>query len=161
MAASAALPPVLSPLILKFAASQWERERGGQLADPRYREKVYLTDGTLYDHLGLEDAWQRHQTLLISDGDAIAPNQTEPSTDWIKQTVRLIDVIDHQLRQLRQRQVIDAFVTGQKQGAYWSIRSRIERYQLPAPLPVSASRPRSFRRFLPVTPPWNRSRKND
>jgi hypothetical protein len=49
-------------------------------------------------------------------------------------------VLDHQLRRLRKRQVIDAFASGQKQGAYWSVRSHIESYQLPDPLPVSASR---------------------
>jgi NTE family protein len=140
VAASAAMPPIVSPLILKFAPNEWDSQSGGQVAEPEYREKVYLTDGSLYDHLGLEVAWPRHQTLLISDGAAVSPNQANPATDWIQQSSRLIDVIDNQLRRLRQRQVIEAFATGQKQGAYWSIRSRMESYQVSDALPVSATR---------------------
>jgi NTE family protein len=142
VAASTATPPILSPLVLKFGPSEWDPHplNPSEPVDPQYREKVYLTDGAVYDHLGLEVAWTRHQTLLISDGGAEISKEAEPSTSWISQVARVLDVIDHQLRQLRRRQVIDAFATGQKQGAYWSIRSRMESYQLPDALPFSASR---------------------
>ena len=140
VAASAASPPVLSPLVLEFQESQWDSHSVSEPVDPRFREKVYLTDGAVYDHLGLEVAWTRHQTLLVSDGGAETAKQAEPSTNWVMQSARVLEVIDHQLRQLRRRQVIDAFTTGQKRGAYWSIRSRTESYELPDALSLSVSR---------------------
>lgn len=142
VAASGALGPLLSPLILNFRLDEWQAQSQDITApdDPRLREKVYLTEGALCDHLGLESAWRRHQTIFVSDGGAAAGYQPQPSTNWVLQITRQMGIMDIQLRHLRQRQVLDAFATGQKQGAYWSIRSQTENYRLPDPLPVERSR---------------------
>ena len=59
---------------------------------------MVLTDGGVYDNLGLETAWKRYQTILVSDaGGALAPEE-EPKTDWARHAYRVIDVIDNQVR---------------------------------------------------------------
>ena len=41
----------------------------------------------------------------------MAPNQPKLRTDWVNQMLRISEVTDHQLRRLRQQQVIEAFST--------------------------------------------------
>ena len=35
---------------------------------PPYTTEVVLSDGGVYDNLGLETAWKRYRTILVSDG---------------------------------------------------------------------------------------------
>ncbi|MDF0521734.1 patatin-like phospholipase family protein [Bradyrhizobium yuanmingense] len=123
VAASNALPPVLSPLILKLENAKWEPS---ETKDARFRERVYLATGSIIDNLGLEAAWRRHQTIFICDGAVESADDPEPDTDWARQSIRTVEVIDHQLRSLRRRQVIDAFLSQTRNGAYWSIRNIAE-----------------------------------
>ncbi|TPQ32122.1 hypothetical protein C2U70_22640 [Bradyrhizobium guangdongense] len=123
VAASNALPPVLSPLILKLENAKWEPP---ETTDARFRERVYLATGSIIDNLGLEAAWRRHQTIFICDGAVESADDPEPDTDWARQAIRTVEVIDHQLRILRRRQVIDAFLSRTRNGAYWSIRNIAE-----------------------------------
>ena len=44
------------------------RGSGLDLQQPPYTDDVFLADGGVYDNLGLETAWKRYQTILISDG---------------------------------------------------------------------------------------------
>ena len=43
-----------------------------------------------------------------------------PKTDWLRQALRIYDLVDNQVRSLRKRQVIDSFRTGKRKGAYWA-----------------------------------------
>jgi NTE family protein len=60
--------------------------------------------------------------------------EPEPEEDWAQHALRVLDLIDNQVRSLRKRQVVDAFKRGQRQGAYWGIRTNIRDYQLPTAL---------------------------
>jgi len=81
VAASAAFPPFLSPFRLAMDEAAWVDDNGNHL-DPRtYRDEFALTDGGVYDNLGLETAWNgtrlkalpdRDQERLINWGYAIA-----------------------------------------------------------------------------------------
>lgn len=129
VAASNALPPVLSPLILDLKAANWTTV---EPVPREFRDRVYLASGSVIDNLGLEAAWRRHQTILVCDGGVDSPDSAEPETDWISQSLRTVAVIDQQLRNLRRRQVIEAYTSQKKKGAYWSIKSVLEntRYEL-------------------------------
>jgi NTE family protein len=90
-----------------------------------------LTDGGVYDNLGLETVWKRYDTVLVSDAGGKMQPQEEPKADWARHSYRVLDLIDNQVRALRKRQVIDSYRSGARKGAYWSVRTNIKDYALP------------------------------
>lgn len=128
--ASSAFPPFLSPVELRFEESDYVPNTGMDLQRPPYTTRVVLTDGGVYDNLGLETAWKRNWTILVSDAGGQASDEERPSTDWARHTHRILEVIDHQVRSLRKRLLIDAYIRDRRPGAYWSIRSEIANYGL-------------------------------
>src|SRR5690606_15541513 len=68
VAASSAFPPVLSPFEMRIDPNSFVPDSGDDLQRPPNTSKVFLTDGGVYDNLGLETAWKRCLTVLVSDG---------------------------------------------------------------------------------------------
>jgi len=135
VAASSAFPPVLSPFELDLRDAAWVDEDGNDLGHGEYRERAVLSDGGVYDNLGLETAWH-HRTVLISDaGGQMAP-EPDPDHDWGRHLFRVLGVIDNQVRNLRKRQAVQAFIDGEREGAYWGIRSDIADFGLADALPA-------------------------
>jgi NTE family protein len=135
VAASAALPPYLSPAVLRFPAEVFVPGSGQDLHREPYTRRVVLTDGGVYDNLGLETAWKRARTILVSDGGGRMHPERRPAANWFGQGYRVAHVIDNQVRSLRKRQVINGFRSGLRDGAYWSIRSHVADFGLPDALP--------------------------
>jgi len=142
VAASSAFPPVLSPARLHL-------DHGSFIPDPKcplqkepFTTEIVLTDGGVYDNLGLETAWKRYKTVLVSDGGGKIEPQPEPKSDWARHAYRVLDVIDNQVRSLRKRQLIEAFKNqnDDHDGTYWSIRTHIKDYGLPDALPCPEER---------------------
>jgi NTE family protein len=133
--ASSAFPPVLSPARLKLKDSDFEPGTGVDLQKPPYTEGVFLTDGGVYDNLGLETAWKVYDTILVSDGGGKMAPDPEPHTDWVRHALRINDLIDNQVRSLRKRQVIGSFTSGERKGTYWGVRGDILDYRLADALP--------------------------
>lgn len=154
VAASSAFPPVLAPARFRFKESAYTPGTGKDLQEAAYTTRPVLADGGVYDNLGLETAWKRCQTVLISDGGgAMAPAQGKlwrlsswRWRDWGTQSVRVMSVIDNQVRALRKRQAIQGFESQPgdphfRHGTYWGIRSNIEKYPLEkAPLDCPSER---------------------
>lgn len=130
VAASSAFPPVLSPYELRLRDSDFEPGTGMDLQRPPFTTRVVLTDGGVYDNLGLETAWKRHQTVLVSDAGGKTQAEEEPETDWPRHSYRVLNLVDNQVRSLRKRQVIDSFIAKTRKGAYWGIRTDIADYGL-------------------------------
>ncbi len=59
-----------------------------------------------------------------------------PRALWPLQLLRVLSVIDNQVRSLRKRQAIDAFKGDVRDGTYWGIGTNIADYQLPTSLPA-------------------------
>jgi NTE family protein len=136
VAASSAFPPVLSPCTLDLEQEDWVTLPGNDLTGPEFRGQVRLSDGGVYDNLGLQTAWNDCRTLLVADaGGRLAPDP-EPPTDWARHTARVLHVIDNQVRSLRKRQLVDAFRAGRRDGCYVGIRSAVDDYRLPEALPA-------------------------
>jgi NTE family protein len=141
VAASSAFPPVLSPLKLEFPTGSFTSWPGGagpiaaaDLAD--FRARVLLTDGGVYDNHGIEPLVKRYATIFVSDGGAPFARSPDVNTDPIGQVRRVLDLTDNQVRALRRRDLIDRFITGNRDadeaklvsdqahgrlGAYWGI----------------------------------------
>jgi NTE family protein len=135
VAASSAFPPFLSPMILQFDENSYVPGSGMDLQRPPYTTRVYLTDGGVYDNLGLEAASKSYSTVLVSDGGAKMSDEEKPNTDWPRHTLRVLSLIDNQVRSLRKRQLMSQYLQGRagggSGGTYWAIRSHIRRYGLP------------------------------
>jgi NTE family protein len=141
VAASSAFPPVLSPSIhdvsgYEFVAGSGEDPALGQ---PPYTTRLVLSDGGVYDNLGLETAWKRCKTVLVSDAGGQMPPAPEPPSDWGRLSVRVMKTIDNQVRTLRKQQVIEGFKSGLRDGTYWSIRSDMTDYPAPSELEFDQS----------------------
>lgn len=134
VAASSAFPPFLSPLRLRFDPGELEPFPESDLHEPPYTTRVVLSDGGVYDNLGLETVWKRYATVLVSDGGGQMQPQPAPGAGWIRQSLRAAGVVDNQVRSLRKRQVVASFEEGVRAGAIWRIRSHVSDYPAPSPL---------------------------
>jgi NTE family protein len=123
VAASSAFPPVLSPFKLDFRGADWETVDGNDLAgDEHFRGRISLSDGGVYDNLGLETVWKRCRTVLISDGGGHFQEDSDPPSDWAEHSIRVAKIADSQVRALRKRQAVASYELGLRHGAYWGIR---------------------------------------
>src|SRR5215813_1026710 len=140
VAASSAFPPVLSPVEMRLDPAAFTPDSGKDLQRPPFTTKVILSDGGVYDNLGLETAWKRYDTVLVSDAGGKMQAEEEPKSDWARHSYRVLDLVDNQVRSLRKRQVIDSFASGDRKGAYWGIRTDIANYAAPNALPCPLAR---------------------
>lgn len=137
VAASSAFPPVLSPARLSFQHNQWTnlaQECGKQ----PFTTKVVLTDGGVYDNMGIETAWKRCKRVLVSDGGGKYQAEENPSSIWLQHSIRITGTIDNQVRSLRKRQVVSAFVdpNDAHSGTYWGMWTKPSEYPVVA-LPMT------------------------
>ena len=140
VAASSAFPPVLSPATVELDPDSFTPNSGKDLQRRPFTSRVVLTDGGVYDNLGLETAWKRYDTILVSDGGGKTEAEEEPKEDWARHSVRVLNVIDNQVRSLRKRQLIASFIDRTRRGTYWGIRTNIADYGLADPLPCPFER---------------------
>ena len=101
-----------------------------------YRERAVLSDGGVYDNLGLETAWKACRTILVSDAGGQMKSEPDPDHDWGRHLFRVLGVIDNQVRALRKRECVEAFIAGERVGAYWGMRSDIADFGLADALPA-------------------------
>lgn len=130
VAASSAFPPVLSPCTVDLEHEDWVTEEGNDLTGSGFRGQIRLSDGGVYDNLGLQTAWNQFRTILVADAGGQMGADSSPPTDWLRHMARVLSVIDNQVRSLRKRQVIEAFKSDQRAGAYIGIRSHVADYHL-------------------------------
>ena len=131
VAASSAFPPVLSPMIIKTDPAKWEDMPGTlYFNEPKYRSTLILSDGGVYDNLGLEAIASRLDTVLVSDAGAPLVPEPDASGEWAHLTARVMDVITDQARALRKRKLIEDFNSGAAKGTYWGITTHIDDYHL-------------------------------
>ncbi len=136
VAASSAFPPFLSPVVVE-APGRFEAVPGSLLnGNPKFTGTLYLTDGGVYDNMGLETVWERYSTVLVSDAGAPSDPVEEVETEWHKQALTAMNVATAQTRALRKRLLIAEFQRKVRQGAYWGLRSDIRKYSAPDTLGV-------------------------
>jgi NTE family protein len=143
VAASSAFPPVLSPVIIECEPSAWQKQTGAFLyGDESYRKKLVLTDGGVYDNMGLEAVWNDgFKNVFVCNASAPLKTEPKPGTNWISQTLRVSALVIDQARALRKRELIEKYqkldAAGnhlEYGGAYWSTRTRISDYGLNDPM---------------------------
>ncbi len=61
--------------------------------------------------------------------------QGKVAIDWVRQSYRVLNVVDNQVRSLRKRNLIASYLDRDRTGAFWSIRGNIADYDAPNTLP--------------------------
>ena len=145
-AASSAFPPFLSPRTLRLDPNAFQVDPTVPNQAPPYTSEAILSDGGVYDNLGLETVWKRYRTVLVSDAGMSVVSNPNPATDWAFGSKWVTDIIDGQVRSLRKRQLLGSLTTPQsdpnwRKGAYWSVRGDIADYPARSTLncPVAAT----------------------
>jgi NTE family protein len=109
VAASSAFPPFLSPFELDLSDAAWTTEAGNVYTGTGYRSDILLTDGGVYDNLAIESVWKRCRTVLISDASGHIGGDPDPARDWARGIIRVLHLMDAQVRSLRRNAVVSAF----------------------------------------------------
>ena len=91
--ASSAFPPFLSPVQLELDPADFDPSTKGDLQFEPYTSNVVLTDGGVYDNLGLETAWKNYDTILVSDGGGLPDDEPKPKRDWLEHTYRVLNLL--------------------------------------------------------------------
>ncbi|MDH3844623.1 MAG: patatin-like phospholipase family protein [Myxococcales bacterium] len=126
--ASSAFPPFLSPARFKYAESLYTAGSGADLQRPPFTTRPILSDGGVYDNLGLETVFKNYRTVIVSDaGGGYEPKKEVPG-EWVQQSYRVLDTIDNQVRSLRKRLLLSALIGKERFGTFFSIRGNIEEY---------------------------------
>ncbi len=139
VAASTAFPPFLSPKILRLNPKTYRKASGSDLNFEPYTNRVMLSDGGVYDNLGLEVV-QRFRTVLVSNAGGQMAAEARPAKNWIGHAVRVSSVVENQVRSLRKERLLDEYIGQQRSGAYWSIRGDIRDYPVDDALPCPYDR---------------------
>jgi NTE family protein len=121
VAASSAFPPFLSPAIIDLGQPV-QPLAGADLHRPPYTERAVLSDGGVYDNLGLETI-KAFPIQLVSDGGRGIEPEPAPHRDWARHGLRILGTIDNQVRSLRKRALVASYRSGEKKGCYWAVRS--------------------------------------
>jgi NTE family protein len=108
--ASSAFPPFLSPARFRYRDEDFTPGSGDGLQGPPFTTRPLLTDGGVYDNLGLE------------------------------QTYRVVRTVNNQVRSLRKRILLTSFVEHERHGTYWSMRTDIRKYPAKDRLPCPFNR---------------------
>ncbi|TCA75011.1 patatin-like phospholipase family protein [Rhizobium leguminosarum bv. viciae] len=140
VAASSAFPPFLSPLELRLHPDRFTKGSGKDLQREPFDRMAVLTDGGVYDNLGLETVWKRCAAVLVSDGGGKMTPSARPARNWLCHSRRVLDLVDNQVRALRKRQLIESYTLPaadehHREGGYWGIRTDIRKYGLSNALP--------------------------
>lgn len=148
VAASSAFPPFLSPVELPLEHLTFTDGSGKDLQKPPYTSRSYLTDGGVYDNLGLQTVLginrQLRQpdfkTILVSDGGGKMKEEPQLPWDWGRHLLRVLNVVDNQVRSRRKIELIASFGRGEGEpdhhrGTYWGMRVNLASYAAANMLP--------------------------
>lgn len=122
VATSSAIPPFFSPRQVGELAHQLVGGRRGP-ETPQQRaqllDDLQLTDGGVYDNLGLEPVWKTAATILVSDGGAVFRART--ALTWLGRLFRVAEVIGRGGIDVRLRWLHSMMSRGVLRGSTWDL----------------------------------------
>jgi NTE family protein len=127
VAASSSFPPVFKPLRMDLDPAKLT---GGKVPQGAERDKcirgLTLSDGGVYDNLGLEPVWKDHAVVLSSDGGALFGIGSD--TDLVWEVKRYLAIPENQALAVRKRWLMANFIGGSMEGTYWGIGGATSSY---------------------------------
>jgi NTE family protein len=140
VAASSAFPPAFGAFRLRLASrtelsriDPWGRERpasskrGHQLHHPR-GQPVLLTDGGVYDNLGVEPVWDSQRTLLVSDAGQPFSSTAVARQSLVARLRRAAAISMEQVGAVRKRWLVEECASGRRTGALWTLGTMAAAY---------------------------------
>ena len=112
---------------------------GADLHEDGYKGRLRLTDGGVYDNLGLEPVWKRYRTILVSDGGRAMPGNPLPKSNWFSQALRVTDIALQQGIYLRERVLRGLDRDGSRKVVSWSIGKGVDSHETGNPLGFTAA----------------------
>ena len=134
VAASSAFPPFLSPMRFTFKPGTVRAMKGTDLHRRPFIEEAILTDGGVYDNLGLERVWRRCRTILVSNAGRSTPEIGTPTGRWAGQIFRALNLLQQQAENTRKRILFGIHNLKQRDVAFWSIDTPIVAYGVSDPV---------------------------
>lgn len=122
VAASSSFPPIFGPV--SVPADQDDFKKGNYKEKDRRKliSKLYLSDGGVYDNLGIQPISNTHQSILVSNCGA--PFDFEISKNYFRRLLRYTTVITNQAAGLRKTIFFTGCDEKWHKGAYWSHSQR-------------------------------------
>jgi NTE family protein len=132
VAASSCFPPVFQPMPVSGKAPALRRGKYpiGASRDSLLRG-LSLTDGGVYDNMGLEPVWKNHSTIIVSDGGASF--QFQLSRTPMRRLLYYNGIIGDQASKVRRRWLMPLYLEEKIEGAFWSVSSAVDNYDPGAP----------------------------
>jgi NTE family protein len=129
VAASACFPPLFGPMRIEGAAERFKGGRApGVNGDERRKilSDLRVTDGGVYDNLGLEPVWKSHRVVLVSDAGGLMDAEDDRNLFW--RIKRYQEIQEWQALGVRKRFLLSGFIGGAIGGAYVGVASAPSRY---------------------------------
>lgn len=117
--ASSCFPPLFASIPPLADASRIREVDVGAGREPLPGSQLRLSDGGVYDNLGIEPAIKRHAVLLLSDGGA--PFDFIRARGLLGQGKRVFDVVSKQVANLRWQEFFRLRTAGDIAGGYWAL----------------------------------------
>lgn len=127
VAASSCFPGVFPPMRVDVRNSVVSGRSADGLPRGTKVDTIDVTDGGVFDNLGLEPVWRDHAVILVSDASpSFGPS---PDLGPIWPSIRPIVSLLEQATVVRKRWLISGFLRGDISGAYWGLASRPTSYE--------------------------------
>jgi NTE family protein len=127
VAASSCFPPAFDPMPINLEPNNL---KDGLYPEGPERDSLIgglrLSDGGVYDNLGLEPVWKDHRTVLVSDGGATF--DFKPDAGLFSRLFRYTGIQGRQATAARKRWLISNFSAGILHGTFWGIGSAVANY---------------------------------
>lgn len=127
VAASCAFPPFFAPMVLDGTELHLTGGRKGLESEAERASilrRIRLTDGGVYDNLGLEPVWKRHATVLVSDGGGVFRARTERTV--VGRTLRILGIATNGGQSVRSRWLHAGYARDVLRGTSWALDTVVD-----------------------------------
>jgi NTE family protein len=126
--ASACFPPLFGPMRVPAKPGDYEKGKYQRSDRARILAKLALSDGGVYDNMGLEPVWEAANYLLVSDCGA--PFDFRVGETPLRRLLRYTSVVTSQTRALRVRMLFEDWNEKEpckrNSGTYWRLAAGLE-----------------------------------
>lgn len=130
IAASSSFPPIFGPLKLGAKPSDFSGGKYSGADRGKLVPRIGLSDGGVYDNMGLEPVWDDYEYVLVSDCGA--PFGFRVGSSPVRRLLRYTSVVTNQTRALRLRALFAQIREGKHDGCYWAITQGLVPGGMPA-----------------------------
>ena len=93
-------------------------------------ERILLTDGGVYDNLGVEPVWQRFKAILSSDAGRPFASVATCSQAPLSRLNRVTSISEEQVGAVRKRWLIEQYLSKARVGTLWAINTNVGDYPI-------------------------------